>query len=128
MVLPNLISCCCNSSLVPEPRSLHRQGPVSRRGRTDWLIGRDNYEIYKVTQQYLIRSDYVIRAALRDPDVKKLSIVAKQKDADRWLAQHIVTSFPRDGEVMNVSVTADTPDETAYADSIRSDRVYQRSR
>lgn len=79
----------------------------------DRRAARDDFEIYKSTQQQLIRTDYVITASLRPKSVNNLRIVAKQKDADRWLAESIVTSFPREGEVMTVSVPADTPDATA---------------
>ena len=55
----------------------------------------------------------MIKAALRPDAVNKLPIVVEQEDADRWLAEQIQTSFPLDGEVMNVSVAADTPLETS---------------
>lgn len=82
----------------------------SDRGRG----GRDDYQIYKNTQQQLIRTDYVIKAALRPDNVNKLPIVREQEDPDRWLAEQIRTTFPNEGEVMAVSVTADTPQASAY--------------
>ncbi|MHB0960802.1 MAG: exopolysaccharide transport family protein [Pirellulaceae bacterium] len=76
-------------------------------------LRRDEYEIYQNTQQQLIRTDYVIKAALRPDAVHKLPIVRQQKDADRWLAEQISTKFPNEGEVMNLSLTANTPEEAA---------------
>jgi hypothetical protein len=73
----------------------------------------DDFEIFKNTQQQLIRTDYVIKAALRPEAVNQLPIVAREEDPDRWLAEEIKTRFPNEGELMNLSVPADSARETA---------------
>jgi succinoglycan biosynthesis transport protein ExoP len=71
--------------------------------------GRDNYEIYKNSQQQYIKSDYVLIAALRDDNVRKLPIVQRQDDPVRWLAKNVEVAFPGNGEVMIISLTTNDP-------------------
>ncbi len=76
----------------------------------------DRFEIYKRTQQQLITMRLVLVAALRNPTVAKLpSIRHAQETGDpvKWLQSRLRVSFPGNAEIMEVSLTADDPDEAA---------------
>ena len=73
-------------------------------------------DIYRRTQQVLVKSRFVLLAALRKPEVAKLpSIQEKQRQGDpvRWLGELVKVEFPNDAEVMSVSVTTGDPREAA---------------
>lgn len=74
------------------------------------------FNIYKRTQQQLIQSTFVLTAALRKPEVAKLrSIqdVQKLDDPVQWLKARLRVTFPGDGEVMEVSIGRNDPEEAA---------------
>ena len=77
---------------------------------------RDRFEIYKCTQRELLLSRFVLSAALRDPKVVRLpSIRQTQKtgDAVARLKGRLRVTFPGQAEIMEVSLTADDPEEAA---------------
>lgn len=67
------------------------------------------FDIYKGTQQQLLKSDYVLLAALRDPKVAQLPVVRRQTDAVKWLADELAVDFPGNAEVMRIQLTAAEP-------------------
>jgi hypothetical protein len=70
------------------------------------------FQTYKITQQQLIKSQFVLLAALRKPDVARLpSVQASQTggDAVRWLESLVKVEFPGDAEIMSVSVSHSDP-------------------
>ncbi len=72
------------------------------------------YDLYKKTQQQLLKSRFVLMAALRKPEVAKLPSVqeeTKQNDATRWLEGLVKIEFPGDSEIMKVSVSRSDPYE-----------------
>ena len=76
----------------------------------------DRFEIYKATQQQLLVSRFVLAAALRDREVAKLpSIRREQRTGDpvRWIKGQLRVTFPGDAEIMEVSLTAENPEEAA---------------
>ncbi len=75
---------------------------------------RTDFEIYKGTQQQYLQSDFVIKAALREPALQSLPFMQREEDPDRWLAEQTKSSFKGKGEIMDVSVTADTAQEAAF--------------
>lgn len=75
-----------------------------------------DYERYKRTQRVLVKSRFVLLAALRKPEVAKLpTIQTVQRNGDpvRWLQSAITVEFPEDSEIMSVSVATDDPTEAA---------------
>ncbi len=75
---------------------------------------RDHFEIYKCTQQQLVTSRFVLLAALRNPAVAQLSVIrhVRQKhDPVVWLQKHLCVHFPGHGELMEVSIAFDDPQE-----------------
>ncbi len=69
------------------------------------------FEIYKATQEQMLRSRFVLMAALRKPEVARLSAVKDARDPADWLMRQVSVSFPGRAEVMYVSITRDDPAE-----------------
>jgi hypothetical protein len=74
------------------------------------------YETYKKTQEQLLKSRFVLLAALRKAEVAKLpdvQVVQNVGDVVRWLENLVKVGFPGDAEIMTVSVTTGDPHESA---------------
>lgn len=79
--------------------------------------GLPEFDAYKATQEQLVKSQYVLNAALRDQKVRGLPTIQREEKRRRavsWLTSQLRVSFPgRDSEVMTVSVTGPDPKEAA---------------
>lgn len=70
------------------------------------------FEGYKATQSQLIRSRFVLTAALRKQSVAQLPSVQKHSDDPvAWLAKEISVFFPEKGELMQVGLTGPDAEE-----------------
>jgi hypothetical protein len=85
------------------------------------------FDIFRRTQATLIRSRFVLNGALRMPGIADLAIIKRHEDPVTWLTSDLSVSFPDDGEVLQISLNGDNPDEMkaivnavtdAYMDSI----------
>ena len=64
------------------------------------------FEIYKNTQRELLRSRFVLNAALRRPDAVRTKLAQDEKtDAISELRDELNVYFPGDAEIMQVSMT-----------------------
>src|SRR5262249_39494645 len=59
-----------------------------------------SFEVYKRTQQELIRDRSILRAALRDDAVEGLPVVTEQIDPVSWLQRELAVTFPGDAEIL----------------------------
>jgi beta-lactamase regulating signal transducer with metallopeptidase domain len=69
-------------------------------------VDRDRFEIYKNTQAAMLTSSFVIRAALKNPEIAKLPSIERQKasgDPVKWLADRLQVAFPGKAEIMKVT-------------------------
>ena len=75
------------------------------------------FEIYKATQEQLVKSQHVLNAALRDAEVRAFRPSAARWGAvapTAWLASQLRVSFPgKNSELMMVSLTTPDPKEAA---------------
>jgi capsular exopolysaccharide synthesis family protein len=80
--------------------------------------GGTDFQIFKTSQQQYLTLDWVLVAALRPEAVSMLPSVQQQisrgMDPVRWLARELRVTFPNNGAVMNLSLTADSPDDAAW--------------
>ena len=74
---------------------------------------RDAFDIYKNTQAELLKSPFVLIAALRGPEIAKLQCVKRRATPVRWLQDELEVNFPGDAEIMRVSLVGDEPKESA---------------
>ena len=99
------------------------------------------FATFKRTQEQLLKSRFVMLAALRKPDVAKLldvQTVQHVGDAVRWLQSLVKVEFPGDAEIMTVSVTTGDPRESAtlaravvdayFAEIVNAERDQKRQR
>ena len=63
------------------------------------------WKIFCKTQLALIKSDFVIRKALRDPSINQLSIVKEQDDPVAWLADALEVEFLDNSEILRIRLT-----------------------
>ncbi len=75
--------------------------------------GRDLYEIYRGTQVQLIKSPYVVGAALAEPAIAALPGVRRNEpDSVGWLCNDLSVSFPqKEGEIMCVTLVGNDKEE-----------------
>ncbi|HIQ20059.1 MAG TPA: hypothetical protein EYH34_02310, partial [Planctomycetes bacterium] len=72
-----------------------------------------SFDVYKNTQQQLLRSRFTLTAALRDPAVARLPLVQNELDPVGWLMRELEINFPGEAEIMQVSLTLSDPAQAA---------------
>ena len=66
------------------------------------------FEIFQQTQLTLMKSQFVLQAALGNPQISQLDAVVKERPNELlWLMDELKVSFPGEGEVMSVSLKGD---------------------
>jgi beta-lactamase regulating signal transducer with metallopeptidase domain len=77
---------------------------------------RERFEVYRSTQQQLLLSRFVLRAALRSDEAAKLTSVQQattRGDAAVWLMNRLQVSFPGNAAIMAVGISGDDAKEAA---------------
>lgn len=92
---------------------IRRHAPQILDDRTQH-IDANEYDSYRRTQQALIKSEFVLHAALRARGIAKLPIMMHESDPIRFLKEEIVVSSPADSELMQIRMTGDR----AYQDQM----------
>ncbi len=75
---------------------------------------RDRFDIYKSTQRELLRSRFIMLAALGNPELAKLPSVQRATVAGNpanWLMSQLRVQFPGNAEIMQVSASSADPEE-----------------
>jgi hypothetical protein len=62
------------------------------------------FEIFKRTQLEAIKSPWLMQAAIRDPVIATLPLIASHKDPVAWLQENIQADFPEQGEILTISL------------------------
>lgn len=63
------------------------------------------FEGFKKTQLVLLSSQWLLQAAIRPAAVNSLPILAKERDKVQWLLNNLRVDFPRQGDVLTISIT-----------------------
>ena len=71
--------------------------------------GRSDFNSYLKTQAGLIRSHFVLTAALRDPEVAALPMLKEQPDAVRFLEEELQIDFSDGSELIRPKLSGDDP-------------------
>ena len=58
----------------------------------------------KKTQLAMIKSYFVLNAAVRKPGIASLPILQGQADATDWLERHLEVRYPEDAEILEISL------------------------
>lgn len=73
-------------------------------------------EQFRLTQRAYILSPMVLNAALAQPGVAALSVFRNSTDKVGWLKEHLLVTFPGDGDIMEIAVAdAKAPKEDLVA-------------
>ncbi len=70
---------------------------------------REDYELYRGTQQQLLTSDFVLLAALQEPEIAGLEVLKEQLDPVRWLADELHVGVPEGSEIVRVQLSGEDP-------------------
>ena len=76
----------------------------------DQDAAKGKFEVFQGTQRELAKTRFVMIAALRDPEIAKLSIIQKEKQPIEWLMDRIRIVTPKDTEIMRVSLRTESPE------------------
>src|SRR5262245_34596944 len=79
---------------------------VHQRGES-----RSDFQSYQRTQIALVKSRFVLNAALRDPEVASLSLVRDPIDPIGWLQRELLVDFSIAPEILRVALNGDQPEE-----------------
>jgi succinoglycan biosynthesis transport protein ExoP len=71
--------------------------------------GRGDFNSYLKTQAGLLRSHFVLTAALRDPEVASLPMLKQQADAVRFLEEELQIDFSDGSELIKPKLAGDDP-------------------
>lgn len=71
--------------------------------------GKGDFDLFKGTQKELVRSSFVMTAALRNPAVAELSIIRQQAEPIDWLVNNVQVNTPSNTEIMQISVELPEP-------------------
>lgn len=66
------------------------------------------FEILQRTQLALLKSYFVIQAALRAPGMETLGVLAGEPDKVQWLIDELVPTFQQNSEILSITLTGDT--------------------
>ena len=104
-------SCLVPITPVPVSGAGRRQsrGGVRFKILFETVENKASNQAYVRNQLFLIKSRPVLNAALRQPDVAKLRAVNESVDPILWLEKNIRTAI--DGEILQISMTGDNPQE-----------------
>lgn len=70
-----------------------------------------DFDTLKKTQLALLKSKFLLTSALVNPGIASLSILAKERDKEGWLQDHLEVDFPQNGEILSISLTGSPPED-----------------
>ena len=90
------------------------QAPTLLASASRASTGNENFNTFKNTQASLLKSNFVLQAALRNPKLKALPIIQKHRDdIVDWIQQYMTVDYPGDAEIMRIRFARGTPQEQA---------------
>jgi polysaccharide biosynthesis transport protein len=109
--------------VFPESSSATALFEVEEKRETIFDIGHDheqNYETFKKTQLALLRSNFVLTAAIRPPSVASLSALAGRSDPVVWLQENLSCDYPQQGKLLSIALSGDelTEDQVHLVDAV----------
>ncbi|NQU22491.1 MAG: hypothetical protein HQ567_14535 [Candidatus Nealsonbacteria bacterium] len=74
-------------------------------------IDPEEFDALRRTQRQLLKSDFVLTAALNDPEVRKLNLQERPGTDAGWVADRLEVTFPDNSEIMQVGMPGVPPEE-----------------
>jgi hypothetical protein len=85
-------------------------------------INQSEYRLFKDTQRALVKSYYVLNAAVRKPGIATLSIFrGRSVTPEEWIEQHLEVDFPHQSEFMQIrlrGIEGQGPDLARIVDAV----------
>ena len=75
--------------------------------------GGDEYKRYQKTQIGLLKSRFVLNAALQQEGISKYRILRANVEPSKWLAEKLEVAFVGESELMEIALSGDDPEELA---------------
>src|SRR6476620_1743078 len=97
MLHPKTVTATALFEVRKDPPSIVGKGS----GRS---LSKEEFEILKKTQIALLKSKFVLTAALVDPSISSLPILSASNDKEAWLQDHLVIEYHQDGEILSISL------------------------
>jgi capsular exopolysaccharide synthesis family protein len=104
--------------LFPESSSATALFQVSDKSEAIFDITHEsdqNYDTLKKTQLALLKSNFVLTAAIRNPGIASLSALAGRADPVVWLQDNLVVEFPQNGQILSISLSGNELSEDLVA-------------
>ncbi len=73
------------------------------------LQGRSDFAIYLKSQAAMIKSHFVLTAALRDPNVASLPMLREQPDPVHFLEEELKVEYQEGSEILKIMLSGDDP-------------------
>src|SRR3954471_1601194 len=96
--------------IFPESSSATALFQVEDKRETIFDISRDNnqnYETLKKTQLALLKSNFVLTAAIRPPSIAALSALAGRRDPVVWMQENLTVDYPQNGKLLSITLSGD---------------------
>lgn len=71
----------------------------------------EGYKLYQQTQLALLKSDFLLRAAVRRPGVASLPSLADVSDPVEWLTDHVEAEFLGQSQILSIRLQGSDPNE-----------------
>jgi len=85
-----------------------------------------NYLAHRSTQAALVTSNFVLSDALEQPEIAQLPSIQRRPDPVAWLKKCLNVSFPGNGEIMQIAMTGEDPDQlTRLANAVKDAYLQQ---
>jgi hypothetical protein len=125
-----IVAAGASAALAQPPSPAEIESPVGRRAAAQYKVSatplsltevatpirRHEAERFRQTQRAYIKSPWILNAALAQPGVAALSVFGNSTDKTGWLKEHLLVTFPGDGEIMEITVAdAKAPKEDLVA-------------
>jgi polysaccharide biosynthesis transport protein len=69
-----------------------------------------SFDTLKKTQLALLRANFVLSAAVRNPGIASLSVFAGERlTPEEWLQNNLRVDFPQQGEILSITISDDAP-------------------
>jgi len=101
--------------------------PSSIAGQGDPTRGRTEFVTYLKTTAQLIKSEFVLNAALNDPKyhIGDTQTLKEQKDPIKYLDEKLVVSYSEGSEIIRISLEGDRPDDVRLIVDAVKDAYYR---
>jgi hypothetical protein len=113
----DVTAAAADAKATHQPEALLRiraQTPTLLASTSVTATSDQDFNVFKNTQASLLKSNFVIQAALRRPKLKALPLIQKHRDdLIDWVQQNMTVDYPGDAEIMRIRFAEGSQEEQA---------------